>query len=91
MDIYYPYYIDILAYAFSIDVLSAEEQEFNQVVLYGKDIEIAQIIAEAKQFPFGAEKRVVIISNTNSNHRLGFCDPDDIIFPTLNILKITKN
>ena len=56
-----PYYIDKLADAFSKNVLSDEEQEFNQVVLYGKDIETAQIIAEAKQFPFGAEKRVVII------------------------------
>ena len=56
-----PYYIDKVADAFSKNVLSAEEQEFNQVVLYGKDIETAQIIAEAKQFPFGAEKRVVII------------------------------
>ncbi len=47
--------------SFSKNVLSTEEQEFNQVVLYGKDIETAQIIAEAKQFPFGSEKRVVII------------------------------
>ena len=56
-----PYYIDKVADAFSKDVLSAEEQEFNQVVLYGKDIDTAQIIAESKQFPFGSEKRVVII------------------------------
>ncbi len=56
-----PYYIDKLADLFSKNVLSAEEQEFNQVILYGKDIETAQIIAEAKQFPFGSEKRVVII------------------------------
>ena len=58
-----PYYIDKLADAFAKNVLSAKEQEFNQVVLYGKDIETAQIIAEAKQFPFGAEKRVVIIKD----------------------------
>jgi DNA polymerase-3 subunit delta len=56
-----PYYIDKLANAFAKNVLSAEEQEFNQVILYGKDIETVQAIAEAKQFPFGAEKRVVII------------------------------
>jgi len=56
-----PYYIDKLANAFSKNVLSAEDAEFNQVILYGKDIETAQAIAEAKQFPFGSEKRVVII------------------------------
>jgi DNA polymerase-3 subunit delta len=56
-----PYYIDKLADSFSKNVLTDEEAEFNQVILYGKDIETAQAIAEAKQFPFGAEKRVVII------------------------------
>ena len=56
-----PYYIDKLANAFAKNVLSAEEQEFNQVILYGKEIETAQAIAEAKQFPFGSHKRVVII------------------------------
>ena len=56
-----PYYIDKLANAFANNVLSNEEQEFNQVILYGKEIETAQAIAEAKQFPFGSEKRVVII------------------------------
>ena len=56
-----PYYIDKLANAFAKNVLSAEEQEFNQVILYGKEIETAQAIAEAKQFPFGSDKRVVII------------------------------
>ena len=56
-----PYYIDKLANAFAKNVLSAEEQEFNQVILYGKDIETAQAIAEAKQFPFNSSKRVVII------------------------------
>ncbi len=55
------YYIDKLANVFSKDILSTEEQEFNQVTLYGKDIETAQIITEAKQYPFGAEKRIVII------------------------------
>ena len=56
-----PYYIDKLANAFTKNVLSAEEQEFNQVILYGKEIETAQAISEAKQFPFGSDKRVVII------------------------------
>jgi len=57
-----PYYIDKLANAFAKNILSDEEKELNQVVLYGsKDIKTAQIIAEAKQFPFGADKRVVII------------------------------
>ena len=56
-----PYYIDKLSDEFSKKLLTAEEQEFNQVTLYGKDITTEQIISEAKQFPFGSEKRVVIV------------------------------
>ena len=56
-----PYYIDKISDEFSKNLLTAEEQEFNQVTLYGKDITTEQIISEAKQFPFGSEKRVVIV------------------------------
>lgn len=56
-----PYYIDKLSDRFSKDLLSNEEQQFNQVTLYGKDINTEQIISEAKQFPFGSERRIVII------------------------------
>ncbi len=69
-----PYYIDKIADAFSKNVLSSEEQEFNQVVLYGKDIEIAQAISEAKQFPFGAEKRVVIIKEAQHLTNISILD-----------------
>ena len=55
------YYIDKLSDKFTKDVLNTEQQAFNQVILYGKEITIEQVIAEAKQFPFGSEKRVVII------------------------------
>ena len=56
-----PYYIDKISNKFAQNLLSAEQQEFNQIILYGKDITTPQIIAEAKQFPFGSEKRVVIV------------------------------
>ena len=55
------YYIDKLSNEFAKNLLSAEQQEFNQVTLYGKDITTEQVIAESKQFPFGSEKRVVIV------------------------------
>jgi len=55
------FYIDKISDHISKNVLSEEEKEFNQTTLYGKDIDIATIISEAKQFPFGATHRVVII------------------------------
>ena len=56
-----PYYIDKLTDIFSNSILSKEEQEFNQVILYGKDTKEEKIISEAKQFPFSAKKRVIIV------------------------------
>jgi DNA polymerase-3 subunit delta len=35
-------------------------------VLYGKEVDIAQIIAEAKQFPFGSAYRVVIVKEAQN-------------------------
>lgn len=61
-----PFYIDKITDYISENILLPEEKEFNQTILYGKDIEVAQIIAEAKQFPFGAEKRVVIIKEAQN-------------------------
>ena len=61
-----PFYIDKITDYISENILLPEEKEFNQTVLYGKDIEVAQIIAEAKQFPFGAEKRVVIVKEAQN-------------------------
>ncbi len=56
-----PYYIDKLSNEFAKNLLTTEEQEFNQVTLYGRDTTIEQVISESKQFPFGSEKRVVVV------------------------------
>ena len=61
-----PFYIDKISDYIAEKVLKAEEKEFNQSVLYGKDVEVEQIISEAKQFPFGAEKRVIIVKEAQN-------------------------
>ena len=55
------YYTDKISDYISKNVLTQEEKEFNQITLYGKDIDVSTVIAEAKQFPFGSTYRVVII------------------------------
>ena len=69
-----PYYIDKLSDKFSKSLLTAEEQELNQVTMYGKDITIEEVIAEAKQFPFGAEKRVIILKEGQQIKNIEFLD-----------------
>ena len=61
-----PFYIDKISDYISDNVLESQEKEFNQSVLYGKEVDIAQIIAEAKQFPFGSTHRVVIVKEAQN-------------------------
>ena len=60
------FYIDKISDYISDNVLESQEKEFNQSVLYGKEADISQIIAEAKQFPFGATHRVVIVKEAQN-------------------------
>ncbi|QLG46885.1 DNA polymerase III subunit delta [Costertonia aggregata] len=55
------YYIDKIAGFIEKSVLSEEERGFNQVVLYGKDVTIDDIVANAKRYPMMAERQVVIV------------------------------
>jgi DNA polymerase-3 subunit delta len=55
------YYIDRIADYISDTVLTEEEKGFNQVVLYGKEISVDDVVSQAKRYPMMAEKQVVIV------------------------------
>lgn len=56
-----PYYIDAVSDYIEKHVLSEEEKGFNQMVLYGRDIAIDDIVSNAKRYPMMAERQVVIV------------------------------
>ena len=56
-----PYYIDGISAFIEESILSEEEKSFNQVVLYGRDVSIDDIISNAKRYPMMAERQVVIV------------------------------
>ncbi len=56
-----PYYIDKVSGYIADNVLNEEEKGFNQMVLYGKDTSIDEIISNAKRYPMMAEYQVVIV------------------------------
>ncbi len=56
-----PYYIDKISEYIQDNLLSEEEKGFNQVVLYGKDVTIDDIVSNAKRYPMMAERQVVIV------------------------------
>ncbi|WP_435622508.1 DNA polymerase III subunit delta [Flagellimonas sp.] len=56
-----PYYIDKISQYISDHMLSEEEKGFNQMVLYGKETNIDDVVSNAKRFPMMAERQVVIV------------------------------
>lgn len=56
-----PYYIDLVIKQFLEHTLTPEERDFNQVVLYGEELEVRSIDSEARQFPMMSTKRLVVV------------------------------
>ncbi|MEZ4796148.1 MAG: DNA polymerase III subunit delta [Flavobacteriaceae bacterium] len=56
-----PYYIDKISDFIEDNVLTEEEKGFNQMVLYGRDISVEDIVSNAKRYPMMAERQVVIV------------------------------
>jgi len=64
-----PYYIDKIAEYIEKNVLAEEEKGFNQMVLYGRDISIEDIVSNAKRYPMMAERQVVIVKEAQDLSR----------------------
>jgi DNA polymerase-3 subunit delta len=56
-----PYYIDKLSDYIEKNVLTEEEKGFNQTVLYGRDVEVEDIISTCKRYPMMSDYQVVIV------------------------------
>ena len=56
-----PYYIDKIAQFISDNILTEEEKGFNQMVLYGKETSLEQVLSNAKRYPMMSERQVVIV------------------------------
>ena len=64
-----PYYIDGISKYIEENVLTDEEKGFNQMVLYGRDVSVEDIISNAKRYPMMAEKQVVIVKEAQDLSR----------------------
>ena len=64
-----PYYIDKLSEFIETTVLSEAERGFNQMVLYGRDVTIDDIVAQAKRYPMMADHQVVIVKEAQDLSR----------------------
>lgn len=55
------YYIDLVTQYFEDYVVEEENRDFDQVVLYGRDVEMRDVIVQAKQYPMLSPRRLVLV------------------------------
>ena len=63
------YYIDKISDFIEDNVLTEEERGFNQMVLYGRDVSVDDIVSNAKRYPMMAEYQVVIVKEAQDLSR----------------------
>ncbi len=56
-----PYFIDKISKTIESTVLDESEKDFNQVILYGRDTNMIEILSQAQQYPVFGNYRVVIV------------------------------
>jgi len=65
------YFIDAIADAIEANALTEGERSFNQVILYGRDTDMATVLNNARKFPMMAERNLVIIREAHDFADLG--------------------
>ncbi|WP_420386872.1 DNA polymerase III subunit delta [Roseivirga sp.] len=56
-----PYYIDQITDYIDDNCLNETEKGFNQTIMYGKDVNVGQIVTAARRFPMMSDRQVVIV------------------------------
>ncbi len=64
-----PYYIDKISDFIEDNVLDESEKGFNQMVLYGRDVSVDDIVSNAKRYPMMAERQVIIVKEAQDLSR----------------------
>ncbi len=56
-----PYYIDQLSEYIEQNILNESEKEFNQTIVYGRDLDIITLVSYARRYPMMSNYQVVIV------------------------------
>jgi DNA polymerase-3 subunit delta len=65
------YYIDIISNIIEFNALDESAKGFNQIILYGKDVRMSDILNNAKRFPMMSDRQVVIVKEAQSTLDFG--------------------
>jgi len=66
-----PFYIDQISDYIEKNALQEHEKGFNQIILYGKDVKVGDVLTSARRFPMMAERQVVIVKEAQEISDLG--------------------
>lgn len=55
------YYIDLVSDFLEQNIVDADYRDFDQVVLYGRDVSMLDIISRAKQYPMASARQLILV------------------------------
>jgi DNA polymerase-3 subunit delta len=61
-----PYYVDQISSYAEEHLIDEAEREFNQAVVYGKDVSLTDVLGLARQFPMMGDRRLVIVKEAQN-------------------------
>lgn len=74
-----PYFIDLITGYIEEHALEEAEKGFNQMIMYGKDSAVSDILSNAKRFPMMAARQVVIVKEAQEITDFGRQDAQKLL------------
>lgn len=87
-----PFYIDRLTAFMEENILTESEKEFNQTVVYGKDVDVPTLVSYARRYPMMSNYQLVILKEAQDLKNLFGSEKSDDKNPLMDyLLKPTKS
>lgn len=74
-----PFFIDEISNYIEKHAIAEHEKGFNQVIMYGKDVNMSTILGNARRFPMMADRQVVIVKEAQNIPNLGKEEGDNLL------------
>lgn len=81
-----PYFIDMISDTIENEVLDEADKAFNQIVVYGRDVDVDTIAEHARSFPMMGDKMVVIVKEAQDVKNLENFEPYIDTIPETTVL-----
>jgi DNA polymerase III subunit delta len=69
------YFIDLISDYIEKNVLNETEKEFNQMIIYGKDIDVQTIASYARRFPMMSNYQVILVKEAQDLNKIEELEP----------------